>query len=115
VTSLPFVDQDLNNRVPKSKVAYLIKAQQDQMMKDPSEYIKDLLPPTLSFVESEQFEQEVARVQQKLQQKGDSKKKEAVFPDVPKKVPVKDLNKVTEDVERGILAYEGSVIKQVNL
>ena len=103
------MDQDLNNRVPKSKVAYLIKAQQDQMMKDPSEYIKDLLPPTLSFVESEQFEQEVARVQQKLQQK------EAVFPDVPKKVPVKDLNKVTEDVERGILAYEGSVIKQVNL
>lgn len=115
MTSLPFVDQDLNHRVPKSKVAYLIKAQQDQMMKDPSEYIKDLLPPTLSFVESEQFEQEVARVQQKLQQKGDSKKKEAVFPDVPKKVPVKDLNKVTEDVERGILAYEGSVIKQVNL
>lgn len=50
VTSLPFVDQELDTKIPKSKVAYLIKAQQDQMMKDPKEYIKELPEPTLDYV-----------------------------------------------------------------
>jgi hypothetical protein len=29
VASLPFIDQELNNQIPKSKVAYLIRAEQE--------------------------------------------------------------------------------------
>ncbi len=35
VTALPFVDQELDNQVPKSKVAYLIKTEQTNMEKNP--------------------------------------------------------------------------------
>ena len=40
VTALPFVDQELDNHVPRSKIAYLIAAKQKEMNKDSSEYIK---------------------------------------------------------------------------
>lgn len=39
VTALPFIDQQLANEIPKSKVAYLIRAEQEAMQKDPQEYI----------------------------------------------------------------------------
>jgi len=35
VTSLPFVDQELDSQIPKSKVSYIIKAEQEVMQKDP--------------------------------------------------------------------------------
>ena len=56
--------------------------------------------PTLHYVDSEQFEQEVARVQAKIEQKKqgktDEKKKEDAFPVLPKKIAVKDLPKISE-------------------
>ena len=39
VTSLPFIDQDIDNHIPKSKVSYLIASQQQKMNKDPLSYI----------------------------------------------------------------------------
>ena len=45
VTSLPFVDQQIDHQVPKSKVAYLIMTEQTTMQKDPQEYIKNLQLP----------------------------------------------------------------------
>jgi len=45
VTSLPFVDQQLDNQIPKSKVSYLIMSEQAEMQKDPHEYIKNLQLP----------------------------------------------------------------------
>lgn len=53
VTALPFVDQELDNQVPKSKVAYLIKTEQTNMEKNPHEYIKDLKAPSLLFADSD--------------------------------------------------------------
>ena len=35
VTALPFVDQQLDNQIPKSKVSYLIMTEQAEMQKDP--------------------------------------------------------------------------------
>ena len=40
VTALPFVDSQLDTDIPKSKVSYLIKTQQDQMQADPLTYIQ---------------------------------------------------------------------------
>lgn len=45
VTSLPFVDQEIDNQIPKSKVSYLIMTEQAEMQKDPQEYIKNLQLP----------------------------------------------------------------------
>jgi hypothetical protein len=45
VTALPFVDQQLDNQIPKSKVSYLIMTEQAEMQKDPQEYIKNLQLP----------------------------------------------------------------------
>lgn len=55
VTSLPFVDQELDSTIPKSKVAYLIKTQQSTMNNDPHSYIRDLKEPALTYVGSEEF------------------------------------------------------------
>ena len=55
ITALPFVDQELDNVVPKSKVSYLIKSQQQEMNKKPEEYIATLLSPELSYVDTEEF------------------------------------------------------------
>jgi hypothetical protein len=45
VAALPFVDQQLDNQIPKSKVSYLIMTQQAEMQKDPQEYIQNLQLP----------------------------------------------------------------------
>lgn len=45
VVALPFVDQQLDNQIPKSKVSYLIMTEQAEMQKDPQEYIKNLQLP----------------------------------------------------------------------
>jgi hypothetical protein len=42
VAALPFIDQELGNQIPKSKVAYLIKTEQEEMQKDPLTYIASL-------------------------------------------------------------------------
>jgi hypothetical protein len=34
---------------------------------------------------------------------------------VPKKLVAKDIGKVSSDVEKGVLAYEGGLIKNINL
>lgn len=39
------------------------------MNKDPHSYITDLKAPALSYADSEEFEREVARVQERMQQK----------------------------------------------
>ena len=39
VTSLPFVDQELDTVIPKSKVAYLIATEQQKMNKNIEEYV----------------------------------------------------------------------------
>ena len=39
VTSLPFIDQDVDNYVPRSRVSYLIASQQQKMERDPLSYI----------------------------------------------------------------------------
>lgn len=66
VASLPFIDQELGNQVPKSKVAYLIRAEQEEMQKDPFSYIASLQMPELSIANSELFQQEVNRVTAKF-------------------------------------------------
>lgn len=88
VTSLPFIDEEISTQIPKSKVSYLIKAQQEAMQKNPSEYIATLVEPQLEYANSENFQKEVERVQAKFEQKGEakSKKKEITFIDPPKKL-----------------------------
>jgi hypothetical protein len=39
VTALPFIDQELGTQVHKSKVAYLIRAEQEAMQKDTAVYV----------------------------------------------------------------------------
>jgi len=53
VTSLPFVDQEIDNQIPKSKVSYLIITKQAEMQKDPQDYIKNLQISVLKFANSE--------------------------------------------------------------
>lgn len=53
VTSLPFVDQELDTQVPKSKVAYLIAAQQQLMNKNTEDYVEEMPLPVLAYVDSE--------------------------------------------------------------
>jgi hypothetical protein len=53
VTSLPFVDQEIDNQIPKSKVSYLIMTEQAEMQKDPQDYIKNLQISVLKFANSE--------------------------------------------------------------
>jgi hypothetical protein len=74
VTSLPFVDQELGTSIPNSKISYLIAAEQQKMNKNVNEYIQTLTVPTLDFADTEQFEQEVVRVQAKIEQKQKDKK-----------------------------------------
>lgn len=42
VASLPFIDEEISAQIPKSKVAYLIKAEQQDMQKNPFDYIASL-------------------------------------------------------------------------
>lgn len=42
VASLPFIDEEISTQIPKSKVAYLIKAEQETMQRNPLEYISTL-------------------------------------------------------------------------
>ncbi|MCB0370833.1 MAG: hypothetical protein KDD45_15780 [Bdellovibrionales bacterium] len=69
VTSLPFIDQEIDSRIPKSKIAYLIAAEQQKINRNHMDYVKELALPTLEFVDSEAFEQEVERVKAKIEQK----------------------------------------------
>ena len=55
VASLPFIDEQYAEQVPRSKVNYLIRAMQEEMQADPQQYIASLAQPTLSFADSERF------------------------------------------------------------
>lgn len=44
-------------------------AQQNEMQKDPQEYIQSLQLPELRFANSEEFEKEVERINKKLAEK----------------------------------------------
>ena len=52
VASLPFIDEEITNQIPKSKVAYFIKAEQNIMQKDHHQYIHTLEMPELEFADS---------------------------------------------------------------
>lgn len=89
VAALAFIDQELEQQVPKSKVAYLIRAEQQEMKKDTLEYIAALPEPQLAFADSAHFQQEVERVTAKLNapDKAEAKqKKKAALTDLPKKL-----------------------------
>lgn len=45
VNALPFIDTQLEQSIPKSRVAYLIHTEQQEMKKDPQEYIAALALP----------------------------------------------------------------------
>lgn len=55
VASLPFIDEQYAEQVPRSKVNYLIRAMQQEMQADPQQYIASLTLPTLSFADTEKF------------------------------------------------------------
>lgn len=55
VASLPFIDEQHAQQVPRSKVNYLIRAMQQEMQADPQQYITTLVQPTLTFADTEKF------------------------------------------------------------
>jgi hypothetical protein len=55
VAALPFIDQELSNQIPKSKVAYIIRAEQEEMQKNQWDYIASLQEPELTYANSEAF------------------------------------------------------------
>ena len=55
VASLPFIDEQYAEQVPRSKVNYLIRAMQEEMQADAKQYIVSLEEPQLSFADSKRF------------------------------------------------------------
>ena len=55
VTALSFIDQELEGTIPKSKINYLIKTQQNEMQSDLNHYLKDLPMPELDYANSQEF------------------------------------------------------------
>ena len=101
VTSLPFIDQELEHSIPKSKVNYLIRAQQNEMGKDLEEYLKEMPTPRLEYAESQEFEAEVERVQlamaakEREKEEGKGKKKESGVPEPPKKLVTSEADSLS--------------------